>query len=347
LVAGLFLFPISMKDYADVYGFISPVTHVQNNTGPLPSAPAISSGINLAFFGDLMLDRSVADRLENKKLDSLLSGLASSTNLAQFDLVGANLEGTVTNQGEHYDPKMIYDFAFLPSCVAELKNYNFSYFAIANNHISDQGTRGVNETRENLKDIGFNFSGDIDSKISEYSITYVSIKGKKIALIALATVNYKFNEEKAKELIASARRQADWIIINIHWGKEYQHQQDGWQQKTGQELIDDGADIIIGHHPHVVEGIEIYKNRPIFYSLGNFIFDQYFSLDTQEELGLKINLSENNINIDLWPLRSDKSAPNLMAEDEKKIFLENLASWSQADDTLKTQIKAQHINIAK
>jgi poly-gamma-glutamate synthesis protein (capsule biosynthesis protein) len=347
LAAGLFLFPLIDADKS-IRQFMFALIREKKTVEVLPLAPIIvPPEIRFMFFGDLMLDRSVAQKLKNKNLDFILADLASSTNLSSFDLVGANLEGALTNGGEHYAPEMLYDFAFSPERVQELKQYNFSYFTIANNHFADQGDQGIRETRENLEHLGFFYSGEKDAQISENSLRYVSIKDKKIALLAFSMVYHNFDLEKAKKMISAAREQADWVIINIHWGNEYQHNYNVTQQNIGHEFILSGADVIIGHHSHVVQGVEIYQNRPIFYSLGNFIFDQYFSEDTQTGLGLKIILNENKLTITLLPLRSSRSVVNLMSELERQKFLENFALWSKAELDLKNQILAQTISIAK
>jgi len=357
MVAGLFLFFPFVSDYAGGSEEIPKIVFLPNPDflpqpekiviRSLPIIPVIKPPLHLLFFGDLMLDRSVGTRLKNKKVDFLLAGLASSTDLTQFDLVGANLEGAVTNEGRHYAPEMGFDFAFLPSRIAELKKYNFSYFTIANNHITDQGALGLQETRANLDTLGVNYSGDADAHISENSLKLVTIKDKKIALIALSMVYRNFELASMKKIINEAHVEADWVIVNIHWGNEYQHDYSLLQQKIGRELIDGGADIIIGHHPHVVQGMEIYKKRPIFYSLGNFIFDQYFSSDTQEGLGIELELADDKIKIGIKPLSSELSVVNLMSEAKKEKFLENFSAWSKADQALKEQIKAQSIDIAK
>ena len=357
MVAGLFLFfPFESgysRNFEDIpqivfspkSDFLPQPEKVINH--PLPAIAVAKSPLRFLFFGDLMLDRSVGTRLKNKKVDFLLAGLASSTDLSQFDLIGANLEGAVTNEGRHYAPEMGFDFAFSSSRIAELKKYNFSYFTIANNHITDQGALGLQETRANLNTLEFNYSGDADAQISENSLKIITIKDKKIALIALSMVYHNFDLAQAKKIIEGTRGQADWVIVNIHWGNEYQHNYSLWQQKIGRELIDSGADIIIGHHPHVVQGMEIYKKRPIFYSLGNFIFDQYFSPDTQEGLGIELELTDDQIKIGVTPLRSELSVASLMPEAKKEKFLENFSAWSKASQALKEQIMVQVINIAK
>ncbi|MFA6514340.1 MAG: AmmeMemoRadiSam system protein B [Patescibacteria group bacterium] len=305
--------------------------------------------INFLFFGDMMLDRNVGDKLKGKKVDYLLAELAGEENrfFSGVDIISANLEGTVTDKGAHYAPINSYDFAFSPERIAELKTYNFNYFTLANNHFSDQGQKGVEETRKNLSTLGFNYSGSNDALVDEYARKDIEISGKKIAMIGLSMVYNDFNLDKAKNLIIEAKTDSDLVVVNIHWGVEYQNKFNKHQQIIGRALINSGADVIIGHHPHVSQGMEIYQGKPIFYSLGNFIFDQYFSAETQESLAVGLDVSKATTTIFIFPLKSEKSAPRLMRGRDKEIFLDKFISWSEIDENLKTQIKNQRIDIVK
>ena len=307
------------------------------------------SSLKFLFFGDLMLDRNVGDRLANRNVSYLLSGLAGEENkfFSGYDIISANLEGAVTDNGNHYSPVNYYDFAFSPNRINELKDYGFNYFSSANNHFSDQGQKGVEETRQNLNALNFNFSGSTDSKIDTYSRKDMVISNKKIAMIALSMVYHDFDLEAAKKMVNEAKETSDLVVINIHWGNEYQHQFSKHQQTIGHALVDSGADLIIGHHPHVTQGMEIYKDKIIFYSLGNFIFDQYFSSDTQEELAIGLDFNKTATTISIFPLKSEKSAPRLMNETEKKIFLKKFVSWSEINknNNLETEISNQLITI--
>ncbi|MHB8903984.1 MAG: CapA family protein, partial [Patescibacteria group bacterium] len=312
------------------------------------------SSFKFLFFGDLMLDRNVGDKLANRNISYLLSGLAGVENKFFFgyDIIGANLEGAVTNNGAHYTPVNSYDFAFSPERINELKTYGFNYFSSANNHFSDQGQRGVDETRVNLSALNFNYSGSTDSKIDKYSREDIVISNRPVAMIALSMVYHDFDLESAKKIIAEAKENSDLVIINIHWGNEYQHQFNKHQQIIGHALIDAGADLIIGHHPHVTQGMEIYKNKLIFYSLGNFIFDQYFSQDTQESLAVSFDFNKTAVSASLFPLKSEKSAPRLMNEAEKELFLKKFIGWSELNkdidknNDLETEIKNQLITVS-
>jgi poly-gamma-glutamate synthesis protein (capsule biosynthesis protein) len=314
----------------------------------LPDAAPASNDLRFYFFGDLMLDRHVAERLAGKPLDYLLSGFDGENKFwSGADIVGANLEGAVTDKGEHYAPQNAYDFAFAPERIAELKDYGFNYFTSANNHFTDQGQTGVAETRKNLNALGIYYSGAIDALIDENSERDIEISGRQIALIGLSMVYRNFDLEQAAEMISAARLKSDLVIVNIHWGTEYEHQFNKHQQTIGRALVEAGADAIIGHHPHVVQGMEIYQGKPIFYSLGNFIFDQYFSADTQEGLSVGLEFSGASTTISLYPLKSEKAAPRLMNDEEKIKFWEKFVAWSQLDSAQTAGIKSGRLDLEK
>lgn len=287
--------------------------------------------LNLFFVGDIMIDRHVGEKIDkNGSLDFIFSGLENDF-FENHDLVSANLEGAVTNGGSHYDPEQAYDFAFAPARVKELKKFKFNYFNIANNHLTDQGERGIIETKENLEKLNINFSGCKDATVGDCSVKILEIKDKKISLIGLSMVYGIFDLKKTSDIISQTKNKSDLVIMNIHWGVEYEHRFNKVQQNMARAIVDAGADLIIGHHPHVVQGMEIYKNKAIFYSLGNFVFDQYFSADTQEGLAIEINLTDSQTNFSLMPVRSQGSQLRPMTDKEREEFLKKFLSWSEVD----------------
>jgi len=293
-----------------------------------------NENIKFLFFGDLMLDRHVGEKIKEKGLDYVFKNLENSGIFNNHDLIGANLEGAVTNKGAHYPPNMSYDFAFSPELIKELKKYNFNFFNIANNHLSDQGEKGIEETNSNLFELGYNFSGCRDAKVGDCSSTIVDINNKKVAFVGFSQVYANLDQEKIKSIINNLKDISDIIIVNIHWGLEYDHKFNKKQQQLGRILVDNGADIVIGHHPHVVQGMEIYNGKPIFYSLGNFVFDQYFSQDTQEGLALEINILDSKNEITFIPLKSSLSQVSIVLDQEKEKFLKKYLNWSEVDDSL-------------
>lgn len=273
--------------------------------------------LNLLFFGDLMLDRHVGEKINIHGFDYLFEKLETEKFTEDYDFVMANLEGAITNNGLHYKPDNLYDFAFKPEIISTLKKYNFNIFTLSNNHLSDQGEKGITETYQNLSELGFNYFGCKDGNLSslknittvykaeenekqkilnneDCSAIIIETKNKKIAFFAFSIVYQDIEEIKILNQIEALKKQSDFLIISPHWGVEYQEKANKKQENLARKMIDSGADLIIGHHPHVIQNYEIYKEKPIFYSLGNFIFDQYFSKETQEGLAVSIIINKNN-----------------------------------------------------
>jgi poly-gamma-glutamate synthesis protein (capsule biosynthesis protein) len=290
--------------------------------------PVENEPLRFLFFGDLMLDRHVKKRVEEKGLGHLLSDISSSTRAARYDIVMANLEGAVTAGGAHYPPAQAYDFAFAPKLIKELNNYGFNAFTIANNHLADQGERGIMETRRNLSDLGFFYVGCRDRLSGDCSTTTVEFKDKIIGLAGYSMVYGVLDEDLMLKQVSALAGSSDLTVVNMHWGIEYEHNFNPKQQQIGRSLIEAGADIVIGHHPHVVQGLEIYRGRPIFYSLGNFVFDQYFSPATQEGLAVGMEWKGEGLALELMPFKSIRSRPEMLAGDDQREFLERLVGWS-------------------
>lgn len=306
---------------------------VSNYGSDFLKAASSSKQVKMLFFGDMMLDRHVKERI-NGKINYLFSGFGSSSLelLDNYDLIGANLEGAVTNDGAHYLPDNLYDFAFEPGLVKQLKDYNFNFFTIANNHLADQGERGIMETRENLDNLGFFYVGCQDKQVDDCSAKIIDINDRKIGMVAYSQVYGLIDQKAALDQIRILKASTSKVIVNIHWGKEYEHNFDGIQQGLAHAMIDAGADLIIGHHPHVVQGMELYNGKPIFYSLGNFIFDQYFSADTQEGLALGAVIKDKKMDLHLFPFKSKASQVSLITEEGKRDFYNKFIKWSKLNE---------------
>lgn len=283
--------------------------------------------INFLFFGDLMLDRYVRELISRHGLAHLFSLLEEESFTKDYDYVFANLEGAVTNDGLHYPPELLYDFAFEPKTIAKLKDYNFNIFNLANNHLADQGRRGINETYQNLSDLGFYYFGCRDGDISDNlefiefkrhedivldesncSLIITEKKSRKIGWLGFSIVYQTIEHSLILDIIERAKNEVDFLIISPHWGQEYQLKANSSQRDLARKMIDSGADLIIGHHPHVIQDYENYNGSYIFYSLGNFIFDQYFSPETQEGLAVSIELkADGQVRKDLYKIKTSLS----------------------------------------
>jgi len=252
-----------------------------------------SSTLSLLAVGDIMLDRSVMLKTQSAG-DYNHPFLLIDPLFQQYDLHVANLEGPIT------DNKSIangtggarFTFTFSPKFVDPLKS-RFQFLSLANNHEENFGQKGIAQTRKFLDDARVHFFGDPNNKQGFISVTS-SYHG-----ITLGFIGYhQLVETGFENILAEIKKldpEVDVLIAMPHWGIEYVTSTASYlQKKEGHEMIDAGVDIIVGAHPHVIEPIEIYKDKVIFYSLGNFVFDQYFSEETQT--GLAIGMKMNKVN---------------------------------------------------
>lgn len=291
----------------------------------------------ITVFGDLMLDRNVKNLIDKNGQEYVFAKLDRSI-ISNSDIIMANLEGPFTDKRLPPD-KGELDFAFNFYSIEMLKNQNINLAGLANNHQLDQGTEGESDCRDKLGKAGIQFFGDSDSDEKEYVLLKL-INEKRIAFFGFNLTDREFDADKIKRIFDTINQYSDFNLVFVHWGIEYTPEPNGKQKEIAHQMIDFGADAVIGHHPHVVQSIEIYKEKPIFYSLGNFVFDQYFSKDTQQGLAVKINILPYQLNYELLPIMLAKSQPEFMKDKEKQNFLNYITEISKIkDDKINNQIK--------
>ncbi|MDP2642218.1 MAG: CapA family protein [Candidatus Peregrinibacteria bacterium] len=310
-------------------------------------------------FGDIMLGRYVRTLMNKYGLDYVFEKIKPDKNGEWFyensDFVFGNFEGPINGKGTSGGTSMI--FSFNEDVVNFLKGYGFNILSIANNHAIDQGWGGRKNTIDTFNNVGLGWCGH-PSEEEEGSVYYgengerVSkdassggffTDGEKVAFVCLHDAISKLNIDNAVALIQDAKENADYVIISVHWGIEYSHKPNKTQVNYGHAFIDAGADFVIGHHPHVVQSFEEYNGKIIFYSLGNFVFDQYWSNDTQEELAIGIDLSHDGnalkTVVDLFPMRSEKSQSRLMTEEERERWIKKFISYGNYDEDTKAEME--------
>ncbi|MCD7883254.1 MAG: CapA family protein [Lachnospiraceae bacterium] len=185
--------------------------------------------------------------------------------LENDDFTFANLEGTLTDETTPLDKT--YAFKGDPSYTEILLDGSIEVVTLANNHSSDYGSQSLVDTKENLTSAGIEYCiGD--------TIAYEEISGVKAAFIGIYELSTGLEcESQVRETIAEAQEEgAQLIIVAFHWGTEKETAADETQQSLAHTAIDCGADLVVGHHPHVLQGIEKYNGKYIVYSLGNFCF---------------------------------------------------------------------------
>ncbi len=289
--------------------------------------------------GDIMLGRYVETLIKRHGTDYPFA------KMGQFpwgaDLVMGNFEGVIP--GIHIQtPLSSVRFNFSVDVAEILKSNNFNIVSLANNHTFGYGQKGYIETRDHLSRLGIDSTGH-PFDINESYVLTKRTNGQVFKFVSFNATNPYFNIDKAALLVQQIKEEG-FIVVNIHWGVEYKSVANRAQQNLAHILIDSGADVIMGHHPHVVGNIELYKNKLIFYSLGNFIFDQYFSRATQESLAVSMKVSGRRITYRLLPIESAMSQPALMEQqDKKQEWLKNLSLTSSPE--LAKQIQKGEISL--
>jgi len=290
-------------------------------------------GISMLFIGDMMFGREVAHRMQLNRDPAYPFRKMPTDWISQFDFAIGNLEGPVTT--ERHAPEKSIDFIFQPNIIPVLKSEGFDGVSQANNHSFDQGRIGHEDSMKRLKDAGLIAFGE-QVKDGEEALAFADIQGKRFAFLGFNTTDNPLDREAAAAVIKQAKADSDFVIVMIHWGVEYHDTPEPSVIATAHWLIDEGADMIIGGHPHWEQGISVYKNKPIAWSLGNFIFDQDWSVKTREGLALGVTIYNKKITMELFPLSIVRSQPEILTEDGRKKRLESIAEVSDA--TLREQI---------
>ena len=306
-----------------------------------------SGDVYIMAFGDMMFGRYVRTLMDKNGHDYVFERIHSKEKplFANADIVFGNLEGPIKGDGYKSSTSMVFGF---PEYVAPLiKNAGFTLVSLANNHAVDQGWDGRNTTIDALNENEVSWCGHPGEADSE-SVYYTEISGKKIAFICFQDITFKLNQEDSKNLVSEVSKKVDFLIISPHWGYEYKNTASFEKQvKMAHDWIDNGADMIIGHHPHVVQNFEVYNDKFIFYSLGNFVFDQYWSKGTQEELGLLIKIINDEVIVDLIPMKSEKSQSYIMNFDERTQWVERFIKYGEYDENMKEMIRSFELKVKK
>ncbi len=259
---------------------------------PRPSSTAVPVAeeqdgvITIGFVGDLMFARDIITLMQSEgsaypfeRVQPLLSG---------FDLLVGNLEGTFTDRGEPLVKK--YTFRAPPALAGALVAAGFDAVSVGNNHAFDFGSVGLFDTLTTLEGAGVPWFGGGADEASARAPLVLDAGGQRVALLGYSGVDESgFASEAAPGVarasieaidadVTEAARSADYVIVVMHAGIEYTREPSAWQQSLAHAAIEAGADVVIGHHPHVLQPWERYGDGLILYSLGNFVFD----LDTDD-----------------------------------------------------------------
>jgi hypothetical protein len=245
--------------------------------------------------------------------------------LSSADLTIANFENPAPDTFRYHTSGTT--FSANPKLIAGLANAGIDWVGIANNHIRDAGGNGILQTIANLKRYGIVSSGAGKNLAAARKPAILDVRGTKVAFLAYDTIakTYAATANRAgsaqmtaaavKADVAAARRAgAQVVIVFPHWGTEYDATPFAGQRKLAEAAIDAGADMVIGNHAHWAGAVEVYKGKPIWYALGNFVFDQTWSIPTMEGITLELTFRGSTlVQARMRPhIILDKAQPNFL-----------------------------------
>ncbi|OGY09049.1 MAG: hypothetical protein A2782_01000 [Candidatus Blackburnbacteria bacterium RIFCSPHIGHO2_01_FULL_43_15b] len=262
---------------------------------PLFKTTSLSIGNNdttILLTGDIMLGRSVMATSLSKNNPNYPFEKVAGT-LQRADVVFGNLENPIVANCPRSDSG--FKFCADPKMVAGLSFAGVDVVSIANNHSANYGQEGIAQTKKHLKDAGIDYVGADNLAIK-------GINGKKLGFLGFDYVDYQ-PKPSDYELIKNSKRNVDILFVMVHWGVEYKSHPNAQQKQIAKEFVNAGADVVVGAHPHWVQDIDTVGGKPVFYSLGNFVFDQAWSEETKKGLAIRLTYKNGSLaNIEKLPI---------------------------------------------
>jgi len=297
--------------------------------------PVRQEPVCLVAVGDIMLSRGVAGEIKKHGGDPGHPFAKMKSYLKSGDIVFGNLENPVTPGREIMLPERILRAD--PGVAEALREAGFTILSLANNHLPDFGIRGILDTFQYLEQAGLKYAGAGRTEREAYTATYTEAKGLKLAFLAFCDPVLVpeglagddrpgvagFDQDKVQAAVREAREKADIVVVSMHAGTEYEPEPELAQTRFAHMVVDAGADLVLGHHPHVLQRVEEYKGKFILYSLGNFVFDQKWSRATREGLLARIFITRDGVEkVEFLPVYSnDQNQPQLLeGEDAERVL---------------------------
>jgi len=310
----------------------------------LPYRPPAT--VELVAVGDIMLDRHVGEVIEENSVHYPFEGEGIRVLLSQADIAFANLECPISDRGTRQDKG--YEFRADPEVVDALVEVGLDVVSLANNHTGDYADLALADTMRLLTDANIIYVGAGHDLDEAHQARIVEVNGLRVAFLAYNEIGPNYfaatraspgsafmDPERMAADVEAARRMADIVLVSCHWGTEYIPYPSPTQEEVAQALADAGADLVIGHHPHVVQGMRYHQGALTTFSLGNFIFDQAFSEETSQGLALRCLLDASGVKtVELLPVYITDCQPALMSPEEGAPVLERIMGVTEESGAL-------------
>jgi poly-gamma-glutamate synthesis protein (capsule biosynthesis protein) len=298
--------------------------------------------VSIAFVGDILLASSVESLMRREGFDYPYA--KALPYLREPDLTIGNLENPITTRGTPAEDKQ-YVFKGSPELLPSLREAGIDFVALANNHTLDQGVEGLLDTIDHLNEAGIRHAGAGQNDEEAFTPAVFDVKGMSIAVFSLSRVvphvSWKadkhhpgvaetYDSRRAVEAIRRAAGSHDLILVYAHWGEELKTEPRDIEKRLAREYIDAGADIVVGSHPHVLQGFEYYEGGWIAYSLGNFIFNVTTNAETRDTGVLNaVCGKDGGCSLAFVPMRAiEPSRPEPLEGDERQAMLDLLEQRS-------------------
>ncbi len=284
------------------------------------------------FLGDIMMARDVEKKILKFGDDYLFKNISF---LPHSYAVG-NFESAIP-ETHVVTPNNTFRFSTAKEFLPLLNKLGVTHVSLANNHAYDFGLAGFNQTLSVLAESNLIAFGH-PSVIATTSVTKLKTAKGAVGILAVHTLYAEPNRDALLSQIESMRNETELQIAYVHWGDEYVKNPNQSQINLAEFLVANGVDLIIGHHPHIVQSIGKIGTVPVIYSLGNFVFDQYFSEEVMQGLVVKLEINEG-ASLELLPVstKDTPAAPRFLEDTAKSEFLFKLAASSTP--LLKEQIE--------
>lgn len=309
-------------------------TEPENTTEPEPEP----QDVTLAFTGDILLSTYVLNNYDREGITGVLSEKLLSE-MQNADITMANEEFPFSTRGTQAEDKQ-FTFRVNPSYVTAFTDMGIDVVTLANNHALDFGREALSDSFDTLDGAGIPYVGAGDTKERAAQPFIVEMEQKTFGFLAASRVIpvVEWNIENSQpgmlctydsaalcEAIRDTKEQCDYVVVYVHWGIERENTPQEYQRQLAKNYIDAGADLVIGAHPHVLQGIEYYNGKPIVYSLGNFIFNQ----EIGSTVLLKATITpENETSLQLIPAYASGAKTQEMSEEKASELYQFMESIS-------------------
>lgn len=295
--------------------------------------------ISISFTGDILLDKSVGENIKKNGVNYPF--LKVSPILKKADITAGNLETSVSLRGKATDKQ--FTFRSRPETLQGLVNSGYDMVGLANNHTLDYGFDALADTITNLKKYKLGYSGAGGNEQEAFRAYSTTVKGKRVSIISVsrvlpssewfargshAGIAHAYEDEPMMTYVKNTVAHSDYTVVMVHWNRERMDYPEPYARELAKKFIDAGVAAVIGGHSHSLMGIEYYKQVPIFYSLGNFVFTNSSSSKGYETMIVNLTLNKKMVDVKITPAKIIEGQPNLMGNSYNQYIINKISDLS-------------------